>query len=165
VSRRAAGGHHTPSCPPIQTYSFCSSLDLTPTSHFSMSSPNSRPKIKISSAHLSPFHTNSTPNRPTSTHSNHPAAARVSAPTLKFLQPCHQLEPLCYNRSWRVHLHRRKRTLLAPYRPCHGAQHNSRSAVIRHLSSTNPQYRIPELVARPVQSLVQNLVQNAVKEQ
>jgi hypothetical protein len=29
---------------------------------------------------------------------------------------------MCYNRSWRSHLHRRKRTLPAPYHPCHGAQ-------------------------------------------
>jgi hypothetical protein len=31
---------------------------------------------------------------------------------------------MCYNRSWRIRLHRRKRTLHAPYHPCHGVQLN-----------------------------------------
>ena len=57
---------------------------LTP--EFSLSSPDSRPKIKIFSANLPPFHPNSTPNNPISTRSNHPTATRVSTPRLNFLQ-------------------------------------------------------------------------------
>jgi hypothetical protein len=72
-----------------------------PTPEFSMSSPNSRPKIKISPANLPPFCFNSTPDDPISTPFNHSTAIRVSAPILNFLQPCQQLELLCYNRSCR----------------------------------------------------------------
>jgi hypothetical protein len=117
---------HGPGCArSIRTVSPNSIPSHIPTHHFSLSSPNSRPKIKISLANLPPFHVNSLPKDHISTRSNHPSATRVSAPTLKFLQPCHEFELLCYNRSWRIRLRCRKRTLPEPYHPCHDVQPNT----------------------------------------
>ena len=96
LSATPGGGIRRPS---FHSTSTGSNPFTIPIPQFSMSSPNSAPKMKILPAHSPLFQSNSTRNDPISTHSHHPSATQVRAPTLKFRQPCHELEHLCYNRS------------------------------------------------------------------